>query len=194
MRDVDRGALGAALVALTLALGCGGEAEAPATDEASETRLANPAAERSASTNDAVDPTEPPATPLTEDERTEVRSLSRALADDPVRVTLRDVDEASAGDLPVRASDILRERSIPAARARHQALADLERSTPRASALRDACREAAEERSEALVEYAEVLARGLVEDLRLVDASQRHRRAEAAMIAATVRVRALAAE
>ncbi len=103
--------------------------------------------------------------------------IVRAIAEDPARPPLAEVDAAIDDDLPVRAAELLGDAAIPAARDAAAAARALEARTDEGVRLRDALAAAFEERVTALEQKARALERG-VEDLALADAFRAERRAE----------------
>ena len=137
--------------------------------------------------NDAPEVAEPEA-----DLRAEVRLLQRAMTRDLVLLSLEEVEEAMAEDLPVRAAELLESGAIPASRRQAERVAGLATHHPRAQALRDEAVELLGERTRALEAYQRALERGLVEDVTLLDALSSQREAEEAIDAFLGRLEAIA--
>lgn len=129
---------------------------------------------------------EQPATPLTEEERSDVAAIRRVVDEGPdaVEQVLVEVDAAVERDLPVRAAGILTERALPASRALLTRLREIELGTELGGALRHHWVTACTAREAALTAYAAALERGIVEDLTLADALRDQRRAGDAVAAA----------
>ena len=113
--------------------------------------------------------------------REDVRRLQEALSEDLELVALQEVDEALAADLPVRAGDLLEAGAIPAARRHAAEVRRLSLRTGRGRALRDEAAGLLDARAAALLEYRELLRRGLVEDVALLRSIQKQREAEEAI-------------
>ena len=120
--------------------------------------------------------------------RDDARAISALLADDVVLLALRDADEAVADDLPVRGAERLRSGALPAARRQVARARELETHSPDGAALRDEAVRALEARRAALEGYADVLERGLLEDLDLAVSLRTQREAEAAVDALLARL------
>lgn len=125
------------------------------------------------------------------DLRAEVRALETILADDLVLLAVRDADDAVAEDLPVRAAGLLRDGAIPAARRQAEQVRAADVTTPEGLALRDEAARALDARTAALEQYADVLARGLLEDLELAMALRAQREAEGTIDTLLARLEAL---
>lgn len=120
--------------------------------------------------------------------RDDARAISALLADDVVLLALQDADEAVADDLPVRGAERLRSGALPAARRQVARARELETRSPDGAALRDEAVRALEARRAALEGYADVLERGLLEDLELAVSLRTQREAEAAVDALLARL------
>ncbi len=140
------------------------------------TRLALTLVALVACSDDSAQTPEPTA-----DLQTEVRTLHREVTNDLVLISLEEVEEAMAEDLPVRAAELLQSGTIPAARRQARRVEELELGHPRAQALRERAVERLGARTEALQAYQQALERGLVEDVTLLDALQKQREAEEAI-------------
>lgn len=119
--------------------------------------------------------------------------VTRAIADDPAREALAEVDAAIDDDLPARAAELLEQAAIPAARDAVARARALETLTDEGARLRLALVSALEARAEALEKEAAALSRGMVEDLALVDALRAERRAEERMVAVSESARKIEA-
>lgn len=105
-------------------------------------------------------------------------ALRDALSADRTLAAMQAVDEAVAEDLPVRAAGILREQTLPAIDATIASVTALSLGTTAAEDRRDDALAILRRRRSALVQYADALDRGLVEDLVLLDAIRAQRNAE----------------
>ncbi|MCA9617274.1 MAG: hypothetical protein H6721_22095 [Sandaracinus sp.] len=110
--------------------------------------------------------------------RDDARALEELLADDLVLLAVAEADEAVADDLPVRGAERLRAGAIPAARRQVEQARAVSAATAEGVALRDEVVAALDARRAALERYADVLERGLVEDLELAVALRAQREAE----------------
>ncbi|MEM9073957.1 MAG: hypothetical protein AAGE52_36025 [Myxococcota bacterium] len=108
----------------------------------------------------------------------EIQTLQQAITEDLELLALDDVEAALADDLPVRAGDLLEAGALPAARRHAETVAALELENERALRFRDEAAELLQRRATALEGYRELLRRGLVEDLALLDSLSEQRTVE----------------
>jgi hypothetical protein len=111
----------------------------------------------------------------------DARRMQIAIGEDTTQLALDDVDDIVSRGLPVRASDMLREGVLPASEAHISRMRRLDLSTEEGLQVRDEAVRAYQQRHAALVRYAEVLGRGQVEDLELVECLGEQRHAEQAI-------------
>jgi hypothetical protein len=104
--------------------------------------------------------------------------LDAVLSRDGSRGVLREVDEAVEDRLPVRAAEMLRGAAVPAVRRLRVAIEAETLRTEAGRAMRARAVEVLEARAQAMERYADALARGEVEDERLLAALHAHRLAE----------------
>ncbi|MDH5490920.1 MAG: hypothetical protein OEY14_02995 [Myxococcales bacterium] len=112
----------------------------------------------------------------------EVEHLQAVLLSDVYHSADRHVRAALESDLPARAAALLEREVAPAARLQLQAVEEMSPSTERGRELRALALSRLEARLGTVREYARVLARGPVEDLRLVDAMRSRREAELGIV------------
>ena len=112
----------------------------------------------------------------------DVEAIRRVLADDPAEGAIREAERVSR-DRPVMAARMMREGAIPAATRQQRALEELDVETVAGRRLLRQAVDANRARVEALQGLAETLARGVDEDLELVEALSAHRHAAEAIVA-----------
>jgi len=118
-------------------------------------------------------------------------ALREALLADPALPVLVEVRRVVEDDLPVRASEILEQVAIPAARRQVETLAACRVETAEGEALRRRAEEAYQARLSALRDYQRALARGPLEDMVLLEAVRSLRASEEALAEVHVAVEAL---
>lgn len=123
--------------------------------------------------------------------RDDARAIAALLADDLVLLAVQEADDAVADDLPVRGAERLRSGALPAARRQVERARELTTRSPEGATLKDEAVRALEARQRALEGYADVLERGLLEDLALATSLREQREAEAAVDALLARLEEL---
>lgn len=120
-----------------------------------------------------------------DDDAADARALARdaqllrvALSDDPTVLPLADVEAALEEDRPVLASERLTRAALPAAKRHLDAVRSLRAESTEGRALVKRAREVLGDRIQALERQRDAYARGLVEDLILLEALDEMRRAE----------------
>lgn len=108
----------------------------------------------------------------------DVKALQDLMAQDPTIGVLAEIDREVDEERPVRASEMIANAGLPAARRQIEAAEGVETVTTRGRALRDRLVAIYRKRAEGLEAYGVALARGVVEDVQLLDAMQKQREAE----------------
>jgi hypothetical protein len=129
------------------------------------------------------------ATAVTEIVRQDARRILEVVSADSTNAALADVDRAVERELPVKASGLLEQGAIPAARRHLTRLADLELESNLGKSLRDEAILVYQARLSALSTYQALLARGQVVDVALFDSIRAQRQAQEAILALDGRLR-----
>ena len=123
--------------------------------------------------------------------RADIARIDDVIAADESVHVLAEVDGAVEDRLPVRAAEMIRAAAIPSITKTRTALAGLHIVSPEVSRLLSIFTTAESARAAALEAYASALARGEVEDERLLDALHAHRTAENAWLRSVTELDAL---
>jgi hypothetical protein len=120
----------------------------------------------------------PEGTEVTPALQRDAHAIQDLIATDPAQGVLAEIDAEVEDERPIRASQMIQQAALPAARRQLDRSGDLEPGTPEGRELLRRTSDAYRRRIAALDRYQKALSRGVVEDLELVEAMRDQRLVE----------------